>query len=478
MAAPSDDVKLAGTAIAGAAQQVVYHGPDIISINPYKFVREADNGSGGFANNEYLIPHTRERMLAERKQYSYYPNFFKRIINALVDPVYREEPKRNEATGNELFAKFMTNCNRRGTPWTRWIRSVARKVRRYGVGFVVIDNDTKPAATVAEAVAKDQRPYVYFVSPERVVSYQYDTMGALTELRFVEERKEGKEKKQFQRAITAAGWTLYKKVEDEWVVDSKGFYTLGVIPIVPIYDDLPEDEEDPILSLPPLYHIARLNHAIMNICSEMREQERGQMFSLLKLPKPTNATIPGAMTIGIGNAIIYDPKDGGDPGFIGPDPAILEAVMKDRDFLIQQMFEMASVLGISSKQNKDSSGWKVEVQFQSSNQNLITFTSVMESAEKSVADIVALFLRANLEFTVEYSDNFGLINDMSEITQMQESLAVPELPPKVRKAVIKDWVGSRFRSLPADEIQVLLDDVDASTLDAQHAESTPDPAVA
>ncbi len=473
MAALSDDVKLAGTAIAGAAPQVAYHGPDIISINPYQFVREADNGSGGFANNEYLIPHTRERMLAERKQYSYYPNFFKRIINALVDPVYREEPKRNEATGNELFAKFMTNCNRRGTPWARWIRSVARKVRRYGVGFVVVDNDAKPAPTLAEAVAKDQRPYVYFVSPERVVSYQYDNMGALTELRFYEDRRVGGEKEKFQRSITAAGWFLYKKVKDEWVQDSSGAYTIGVIPVVPIYDDLPEDEEDPILSLPPLYHIARLNHAIMNICSEMREQERGQMFSLLKLPKPAGSVIPSALTIGIGNAITYDPKDGGDPGFIGPDPAILEAVMKDRDFLIQQMFEMASVLGVSSKQNKDSSGWKVEVQFQSSNQNLITFTSVMESAEVSVVDIVDLFLRANLEFTVEYSDNFGLINDMSEITQMQESLAVAELPAKVRKAVVKDWVGSRFRSLPPDELQELLDAVDQNAIDEQHTETIP-----
>lgn len=461
-------------------------------VNVYQFMRESDNGTGGFKYGHYLTSHTRERDFKERRNYSYYLNFFRRILNSLTKPIFREEPVRNTKTTNAFWDMFLDDCDRRGHSFNDFMKKIARKVKRYGVYFVVVDND-KPGEiqqTVAGAVQSKQYPYLYCYSPEDICDYKWDDLQRLEEVTFREwyKNKDGKKVWRY-RTWTKTTWELFELIDlqenksatsiasanvngprdlvEKKVIDS-GVITIGEIPIIPIYDEEPDEEEDPILPHPPLYHIARANLAIYDVCSELRELERNQGFSLMVIPlEPGKA--PGVSEIGTKNAIGF-PKDATHaPAFISPDPAIPTALMADRKFLIEQMFEMAALVGIVGMVVKAESGRAKEWEFQSSREELTRFGHVMESGEEEIARLFGKYMNnIDMGFESKYSENYGLVDMTAETENTAAALALA-ISPEVNAEIKKDWVCKFFRDSKDELVQKLLDSVDQAALDEAQA---------
>jgi hypothetical protein len=443
----------------------------INEVNPYEFMRHADLGTGGFLYGHYLTQHTRERDFKERRNYSFYLNFVKRIINALVNPLFREQPVRTESTGNAFFASFLLDCDRRGHSFAKFMRKTARKVKRYGLYFVVVENDPpeKMAKNLAEARRQKQHPYIYTYSPENIEEYEWDELGRLTRIVFREWTgiEKGK-RKWIYREWTKEGWETFerddkgkrKKIEG-------GKISIGVLPIVPIYAEEPDEDEDPVLIHPPLYHIARTNLGVYDQCSELRELERNQMFSLLTIPRKTGQQV-AALEIGTKNAIGYDAESTNYPRYISPDAEVARAVMEDRDFNIRQIFEMAALQGIASVSVKEESGKAREWEFQATSEALADFGDTLQDAEKAIVHLVGLYLNKPLEYEVKYSDNYGLVDIALETEKASAALEL-NVSPEVNAEVKKAWTRIRFRDMQAEDLDKLIESITVETEDEVHA---------
>lgn len=453
---------------------VDYKAIDFSRINPYEFVREADNGSGRIVKGDYLIPHTRERRFAERKNFTYYLPHFKRVIQALVSPIFSERPKRNWNKDDELLNHFFQNCDRRGTPFSLFIQDAAERACRYGCMFYVVDNVRNPSPTLAEAVRNIEHPTIYTVSPELVRRIDLDEDGVITRFQYFDRAAtaNGSKKEDYvYREITATGWRTFNVDEKgaETLLDY-GEYTIGRIPVIAYYDKQPEDEEDLALPMPPMYHIAKLCVAgIYNLGSEIREADRGQAFSILAMPEADGVTVGTGIVIGTGNGIKYNPKDGGRPLYLSPDPEVLRVLLEQKKFMIEQLFEAVSVVGVQAMQKKES-GEQVRLTFRATSHALLTRTEKQQSLEYRIMEIHDLFANRESGFSVEYSTNFGMLETSDLIQQTTDAVNIPGLGIKSRQQLLVSFVKERFRDLPPEKVSELIVEAEQATFDAAYLE--------
>ena len=117
---------------------------DIASINKYKFVREAYEGTGGFRNGKYLFPHVREKNFIDRRKESHYNNRVSGIVDSRVDPVFSSNPSRTIVDGDktsiEISRLFVDNCDNAGSNLSEVIHNALLYTRMHGVSFIVMDN--------------------------------------------------------------------------------------------------------------------------------------------------------------------------------------------------------------------------------------------------------------------------------------------------------------------------------------------------
>lgn len=451
----------------------------INEVNPYEFMRHADNGTGGFLFGQYLTNHSRERDFKERRNYSFYLNFMRRILNALTKPIFREEPVRTLTGTNPFYDLFLENCDRRSHSLNEFMKKVARKTKRYGVYFVVVDNDKADALAKSEgdAVARKQYPYLYCYSPEDICDYEWDDLRRLERVVFREWQKNADGKKVWQyREWTATGWTLFILEENQdgglptrKVIDT-GAITIGEIPIIPVYDEEPDEEEDPILPHPPLYHIARTNLGIYDISSELRELGRNQMFSMMRIPVEPGSK-PAGIEVGTRNALTFPMTASNPPDFMSPDPNIALAIMEERKFLIEQMFEMASlagIVGVVIQQQK--SGRAKEWEFQGQREELTRYGHIMERTEMEIIRLFGKYLKKDLKYEVKYSENYGLVDMTAETEAAAASLGL-DISPRVNQEIKKDWVLKNFRDAKEDLVQELIDSIELQTADQVYSQA-------
>lgn len=446
-----------------------YDGVKFAQINPYTFMREADNGTGGIVTGEYIIKHSRERRFEERKNYTIFFPHVQRIINAIADPIFAEAPKRDWDKSNALLNMFFENCDKTGNTWDRFFAHNARRGIRWTSIFFVVDNAAQVASTLGEAIAAKQHPYVYAVSPELVYKIRLDGDSNIQIFQFIDIAASDKDKT-IIREIRADGWKTFDKSDKEETAIEYGIYTIGEIPVVPFYDGLPEDEENPALPFPRLYHIAKMCVAgVMNISSEMREGSRNQMFSVFAIPRPQGTEAAKGFVNGTGHAFYYDPKDGGKPMFVSPEADVFDAIGKDRQFHIDQISEASSNFGVKAMQERES-GVAREIGFKATSQRLLNATDTCQTVEIKVLQKVGLFLQADTKFQVEYSRNYGLVDTNALIQETTDTMAIPGLGAKAKREALIDFVKTRFRNRPPEVLRELIKEAEQAAFDAEHAE--------
>lgn len=474
------------TATSGAPNGLAANGNLWINdIDPYVFMRMADAGTDIFQNGKALSQYSRERDYDVRRNYSYYLPFTKRVIDALTDPIFREAPIRKvdapDKVTEALVDNFINNANKAKKSLSAFMHGAMRNANRYGVEFIVVDNASTPAENADQAVKEDQRPYVYSISPEQVVEYGWDSNFNLNRIAFKDsaqvgryDRAKGKEVEHKYRELTPGKWETYE-LDDEGNRKNVVTGVLGIksFPVVSLYTCLVDHNDDPILPFPPLYHIARANLAVYDVCSEIRGNTRDQMFSLLVYPK-TNKFDSNSIVTGTQNALGFDGENSKHaPEFISPDPDVMKAVMDDRMFIIQQIFEMASLIGVVGMAVKEESGRAKEIELQATRKVLTTRSNAGEEAEKEIFRLVGEYLKKPLTTEVNYSTNYDLVDEDGQIKRA-ESMLLMDISPEVNVAIKKAITATIFRNMKSDELKELLDSIDAVEVDKAHIDPKKD----
>ena len=248
---------------------------------PYQLLRDAYFGTGGFADGAYLVKHKREQVdkYKNRKALAYYLNYTATAVNSHVDPIFRQEIKRDwEGAGSSLWEEYQANVDNAGTTIQGLAKRAATGAKLFGVNFIVTDNVAVQPATLGEAIQERNLPYSFIVEPDRVKSVKTDRFGSLSEFSYTEPAN--KDNADDKDEINIRTWT-----KTSWVLTDKdgkqlenGSHGLGRVPVT-IWASR---ELDPANVMQPseFLSVVKANLHLYQLCSWLSEilQNQAETF--------------------------------------------------------------------------------------------------------------------------------------------------------------------------------------------------------
>lgn len=250
-------------------------------INKYDLLDNAYRASGGFEDGSYLIPYPSERAekYLRRKHMAYYINYVKPVVDAHVNPVFKNPPTREGMSST--FSRFVNDVDGNKTTLARFMKKAGIRAKLHGVEFIVADmEEIEDGELLTQKQMIDNRvyPYLYLVSPKQVENYYTDKFGRLISITYTIENTEIDSEGNAKTVSETWTWTnnICKKSSGGNIVEREN--RLGVIPIIPLYGAT--NDTDNLIPQSEMLAIGKVAHAIYNACSELRELHRRQAFSI------------------------------------------------------------------------------------------------------------------------------------------------------------------------------------------------------
>jgi hypothetical protein len=427
---------------------------DIRNVNPYVFMSNSYHGSGGYLDGSYLMSYARESFYSERQKFSFYRNYLKPIINAMVEPIFAKTITRT--TSNDLFESFLADVDNRKNNMNKFTENVMILSRLHGVTFVVMDNFNNTMLTRSDAISSRQFPYMYIQPSYNVYSYKVDSFKNLYEITFktidIVNGKEYDLYTTWNKDDTIKEW----RDGDKLIKTEVNYHGLGVLPVISVYSS----NTDEILPLPPFYDIAKLNLAVYNKDSEIRDLERTQAFSIFFMQTDTQNN---SITLGASNALII--PAGNDitmaPGYISPDPNIMKTLVENSEKLIASIIEASEYNGVTGVKTAKS-GIAASYDFISTNNTLLKTCVIASKFEMEVSELFGEYVKEKIDYTVVYPNKFQ--NYLNKETKTYLDVLNIDLPDNVKKEIKKVIVSELLEGLNTNELDKLLDEIDKTNI--------------
>ena len=388
-----------------------------IRAGEYELLHDAYYGTGMFSSGGALPKHPREdpKNYAFRQSLAYYLNHTAPILNACVDPIFKDEISRNYKDGSAELEVFMKNVDRLGTTLQEFMRFNATQSKLYGVMYVLVDNVSEIGETMADVVSKRQLPYLYAIEPKNVYDWLVSDIGELERFSYKTTVFNDKEEPVIQNHTwTKTNW-IVRDADGKTIVS--GDHNLGRVPVVQWFGR--SSKKTDILPPPEFLSIAKTNKQIYHQCSLLTQILNMQTFSTLTLPD--NGQGAADITLGTNNVLLYPAESAHSPGFIAPDRGPAEILMSSIKTLTDDMYRLSginSVIGVQEAKSGVAKQWD----FERTNQRLADFSVQCEGAEKDIIELFELWTGSSVDYKCDYPRNFK-INDVSDtIAQSQAVL--------------------------------------------------------
>lgn len=384
----------------------------------YELLHDAYYGTGMFAAGGALRKHPREdeKNYIFRQHLSYFLNHTAPIVNACIDPIFKDTISRDYSE-NELLQTFIDDVDRLGTTLQEFMNYNALQAKLYGVMYILVDSVSEIGETVADVVRNRQLPYLVAIEPKNVYNWRINEVGGLDFFAYTTTvfDDEGKAKAQYNE-WTPTSWTIKN---DEQKIIATGEHNLGRIPVVQWFGRASRKID--ILPPPEYLAIARTNHQIYHLCSLLTQILNMQTFSTLTLPD--NGQGVDDITLGTNNVLLYPAESSHAPGFIAPDRGPAEIIMAVIKMLVDDMYRLSginSVIGVQEAKSGVAKQWD----FERTNQRLADFSVQCESAEYDIIELFELWTNTSVDYKCEYPREFK-INDIAD--SLAQSQAVLDL---------------------------------------------------
>jgi len=405
---------------------------DVRQLNIWDFMKYTFDGTQGFRDGTYLIPHPREMFYNHRRKISFYKNFFRPIIASMVDPLFTTEIKRE--SNDAAFDVFLGNVDNVGTTMQEFVKDVMYAARIYGVTFVVMDSPDNVPPTQYEATISRELPYIYRRDPQDVEAWECDKWGALKTITFHVGyvMREKNRIEQFMK-YDENNWWLMEKVGAQWVIVKTGVHGLGRLPVMPItsfvlsnsLQDLPD---------PPLFSLAWLCFVKYNIDSEIRIVSQMQTFSIL-------VGQFGGTNVTIGPSNFLDiPLDAKiTPSFIGPDPTHFTNMQAYAGDIVNEIHALANQLGVIGVKS-EASGIAKEWDFRAEEMVLKDTSKSAHDLEMWIAEMYEEYTGVVTDYTAMYPTEFA--PNWADIRTAQIFTALDKMPTlEVQRELWKEFVA-------------------------------------
>lgn len=415
----------------------------------YAMIHDAYYGTGMFVNGRGLIQHPRESIenFTNRKKLAYYWNYVGPIVNAMVDPIFKDEVRR-EYRNSDMFQGFLDDCDRAGTSYQDFCKTAALFAKLYGAAYVVVDNSDEMDGTRADAVKGRHFPFLKIVTPLQIRDWAIDDYGRLIMFEYEERVRNGAH----SEISRVCRWTA-----DEWAISNSGEWKEeGANPVgrVPVVQWLARNTDRRIIKPPSEYiSVVQTNYFLYQLCSWHAQILRDQAFNILTIPDPGTDDI----TVGTNNVLAYPPESTHTPAFISPAAAPAEMLTSQMDRCIKEMFRMSgleSILGSSNNDNK--SGVSKEWDFEKTNKRIADFAVRCENADTAIIALYEAWAGESTEYKAEYPRDFKITDVSDGLSDAQAALDLGFDSISYKQEVLKKVLAAYMPNLAPDVYDAIL----------------------
>jgi hypothetical protein len=420
----------------------------------YTLLRDAYFGSGQFEGGGALVRHERESdgNYAKRRRLAYYLNYTGPIVNASVDPIFRNEIAR-EYNDTAKFKVFLDDADRTGADLQNYIRRMAVAAKLYGVVYIVVNNEASIGETVQDNLDMRALPYLTAVLPQNVTHWKFDERGRLIEFAYKDTVKDAEDKTRVRFYL----WT-----QNEWQVQdenqqtiAQGDNNIGRVPVVQWFGRSTDPME--MLPSPEFLSVAQTNYHVYQLCSWHTQILQNQTFNILTLPSGGEEDI----TIGTNNVLTYPPESTHTPAFIAPDAAPANVLTDQIDRLIREMYRMSgldSVIGVQTAKSGVARQWD----FERTNQRLVDFAIQCEEAEKAIVALYEAWTGEQINYTCEYPRDFKIADVAADLQEAQQAIDLGFDSKSFRVEVARKVLAAYLPNIEPDVYDAVISELEAA----------------
>ena len=452
MSIENPDEQNSGVAVSYGTEQLT--NPDKLVLNKdnqYVFLNNAYYGEGGFKDCDYIVPHVREEQVRynRRKMLGYYENYVKILVDASINPIWREEPTRT-SNENKMWKEFVDDVDLKGSTFTMFMKKAGTFAKLHGVTFVLVENFEEAATNLSVALQERNLPYLVNITADRVTQWEIDKYGEIIKFGYTEPKGNlsNEEPILYTRVWTKDKWILLDENNDQ--ID-EGENTLGFIPVVQYYGV----NSNEFLPTSPFLQIAKINLRVFNQSSEMTEIESNQMYPLLVLPLTGNDSV----TIGSGNGLGVDPDSSQSPKYISPQIDPLKIIKENKQDLIKNMFNLSGFSLNDGVNNLSAESKKWD--FERTEKMLKEFSINSEGVENIIGYIFGKWIGEDVGFVSEYSPKFGISDLTDELSRLVDVVNEVNFGPVGNAEMKKKYARQEFANSTDEVLKDVEDSIDA-----------------
>lgn len=417
------------------------------SRNTDTFFLDALSGEGGFLDGRYLPKHPMEtdEDYAARRAQSIYPNYVEMVVGVYSGYLWQRPPARESS---DLYARFVADADGQGTGLDMLMEQYQQLAMVLGTVWIIVD---KPAAPAANR-AVEGLPYLAMRMPCEVVDEpKQDAQGRITEIAF----NECCDGETLVRRFTLTGWRLESK---GGVAIEEGVYGFGRVPVVAIHSKPPRLQRD-LCARPWAYNLIQQNWRLYKLRSEMdwlfSQQAFAQPIFPESDPQQREKLRTEGLVMGANTAWIFDPANGGRPGFVAPPPDPINSYQKELESAVLGIYEAANLDFVSGAGIQQAAS-TVSFYFQKANSALVGIASLTEKAERQIAWLVHAWMgQQDVPSLISYPRDFNLLNLADELKSGMDALSLqisPTFDQQVRKNLAKSVLGHGVAQATIEQI--------------------------
>lgn len=304
-------------------------------------------------------------------------------------------------------------------------------------------------------------PYLYLVSPSQITNWYTDKFGKLVSITYNVSNNIVDSNGDVKNIVETWTWTdtICKKVVNE--KEEKFQNPIGIIPIIPLYGAINDSSE--LIPQSDVYAIARTNFALYNACSELRERNRAQAFSLLAYPIAEDDDYESGdepIKYGTSDCLLYRAETGVAPQFITPPPDSSDILLDEINFMVKEIYRMASLRMSTDRNTYNVSAIARKIENQQYYQSIAELAQGMEEVEKQVYKVFNRYVGDKSEgYEVHYNREYAVLDVTEVLNSASVSLALgmtetynKEMRKQVARAVLADT--------SAETLNEIIDDID------------------
>jgi hypothetical protein len=430
------------------------------------FYYQSYQGGDTYKKGEHLVKYSNESESEYEDRILHTPldNHCKGVVGVYQSFLFRKPIQRTWGSleNDPGLPALQEDADLEGRSLNNFMKEVNTLASVFGMMYIVVCKPNSNAATRAEELEQNIRPYLSMVSPLMMLDWNYSRSASghyvLDYAKYIEEQDDTTTvfKEWYPEAVITTIVDDEKKEVVEVITEDNG---IGRVPIVAHYVQRSSVKG---LGISLIADIADIQRAIYNEYSEVEQTIRlSNAASLVKTPDTEAGAGPGSI---IQMPDTLDPSL--KPYLLQPTGASVDAIYSSIDKRIAAIDRIAHLGAIRETTAKTMSGVSRSMEFEQLNAKLADIADSLELTEENVLRLVAAYQGVAWDGAIDYPDSFNIRDENADLDFYLKA-SVANIPSATYVRSVNDSIARLVVGDDPDTVAQISSELDAAPVTTQ-----------